>query len=246
LLKRISVAHIMNNLKHIDGFVLLTRHMRDFLDVQTGRCIVVEGMVDGKTRATGTTCGTPSSPIRIVYTGTLHRRYGILNLLAAFRHIPDERFRLILCGAGDAAQEIARASCEDPRIDFRGQLPPPEVWRLQSEATLLVNPRQNTEEFTKFSFPSKTLEYLASGRPMVAYKLNGIPDEYDRHICYVPDNKVETLAAVLADMGNRSPEWLNNRGEAARDWVVREKNNVVQAKRMLEFAKSLEALGRSV
>ena len=38
-----------------------------------------------------------------------------------------------------------------------------------------VNPRQNNEEFTKYSFPSKTMEYLASGVPVVAYKLDGIP-----------------------------------------------------------------------
>jgi glycosyltransferase involved in cell wall biosynthesis len=241
LLKRFSMAHIMSNLKHIDGFVLLTRHMGEFLDVPPGRCTVVEGMVDETAAGARMTRRSPSHLVEIAYTGTLNRRYGILNLLAAFRRITNERFRLILCGAGDAEQEVVRASQEDRRIDFRGQLPPADVRRLQAEATLLVNPRQNTEEFARYSFPSKTLEYLVSGRPMVAYELDGIPDEYDRHICYVPDNRIESLADVLDDMGNRPSEWLNARGAAAREWVLREKNNVVQTGRILALAASLEA-----
>ena len=51
-----------------------------------------------------------------------------------------------------------------------------EIVRLQCEATLLVNPRPSDKEFCKYSFPSKTIEYMASGTPVLMTKLPGVPD----------------------------------------------------------------------
>ena len=63
------------------------------------------------------------------------------------------------------------------RIEFLGMLPRTDVLELQSKATILVNPRQPVGDFTKYSFPSKTIEYMASGTPLLMYKLPGIPEE---------------------------------------------------------------------
>lgn len=39
------------------------------------------------------------------------------------------------------------------------------VLKAQSESEILVNPRNDNNEFTKYSFPSKVIEYLGSGTP---------------------------------------------------------------------------------
>ena len=106
---------------------------------------------------------------------------------------------------------------------------------MQQRAAVLVNPRQNNEEFTKYSFPSKTMEYLASGVPVVAYKLDGIPDEYDSYLNYVPDNSVEALTKTIQSICDMSPEERKDKGERARKFVLNEKNAEKQAKRILDF-----------
>ena len=45
----------------------------------------------------------------------------------------------------------------------------------------------------QYSFPSKTMEYLASGTPSIAYKLEGIPSEYYPFIIFPESNDVESL-----------------------------------------------------
>ena len=42
-----------------------------------------------------------------------------------------------------------------------------------------MNPRSADAEYTKYSFPSKTIEYLATGVPVVMNRLPGIPEEYE-------------------------------------------------------------------
>ena len=68
------------------------------------------------------------------------------------------------------------------------------------------------------------MEYLASGRPVVGYKLDGIPAEYDPHIQYVPANDVDTLKETLRRVCAMPAEERAAIGAAARAFILREKN----------------------
>ena len=99
--------------------------------------------------------------------GGLTKKYGVIELLNAFERLQDENCRLVICGSGDAENDIIEASNRDRRIIFKGLLPRKEVLSLQKSSTILVNQRSNNEEYTKYSFPSKIMEYLSSGTPVV-------------------------------------------------------------------------------
>ena len=218
-----------------DAFVLLTRQMADYMKI-TQPFVVMEGI---STNTEALEKQQNDDIKRILYTGTLHKKFGVLNLVEAFGMINDESYRLIICGVGDSAEEIKKAAAADPRIEFKGQLRRDEVLALQKKASVLVNPRQNNEEFTKYSFPSKNLEYLSSGIPLVAYKLDGIPDEYDRYINYVSDNSMEALRDKLVEIGEDANGSASARAEEAVRFVREEKNS---RKQTLKIKKMLEAL----
>ena len=120
---------------------------------------------------------------------------------------------------------------------FFGKVDRADVLGLQKNATVLVNPRQNNEEFTKYSFPSKNLEYLSSGVPLVAYKLDGIPDEYDDFITYPSDDSASELANEIIKICNMSDDERKVLGSKARDFVFENKNKVKQAQKIIEFIK---------
>ena len=50
------------------------------------------------------------------------------------------------------------------------------------EAKLLINLRNPEDKYTKYSFPSKTFEYMVSGTPFFTTKLEGIPSEYYNYL----------------------------------------------------------------
>lgn len=58
-----------------------------------------------------------------------------------------------------------------------------------------MNPRPNNESYTKYSFPSKDIEYLLSGKPTVAFLLDGMPECY-RDFLYVIDQNKEITSAI--------------------------------------------------
>lgn len=223
-------------MERVDRFVLLTEQMKEPLHVNGRPYTVVEGICDPHLfdKAVGASKETPTEKI-ILYTGTLHRKFGILNLLHAFSMIEDPNYRLFICGGGDAQGEVALAAEKDQRIRFFGYQPKEKINELQQRATLLVNPRQNNEEFTKYSFPSKTMEYMLSGKPVLMYRLDGIPAEYDGYLQYVEDDTVQTLKNKLVEVCEWPLSVREDVGRAARDFVVCNKNRQTQTKKILDL-----------
>lgn len=219
--------------QYVDKFVLLTEQMAERLQLKAPY-VVMEGIAPKADVDIDVTLANQFSEERyILYSGTLNYEFGIGTLLEAFKQIQNPDLKLVICGFGEAEEAVLNAT--DKRIVYLGKVDRKQALALQRKATVLVNPRQNNNEFTKYSFPSKIMEYLASGVPVVAYKLDGIPDEYDSYLNYAPDNTPETLATVIQNVCNMSDEERRSKGNMARRFVLEEKNARKQAKRILEF-----------
>lgn len=224
---------ILTALKRVDDFVLLTEQMKTPLAVGERPYVVVEGICG---------VGSEETPLLvndkkvIFYAGTLHYQYGIKTLLKAFSLIDDPAYELWICGAGEAEKEIRSCAKQDLRIHFYGYVEKAESLRLQKLATVLVNPRTNEGEYTKYSFPSKTIEYMSSGIPVVMYKLDGIPPDYDPYLYYVgEDTSAQALCTRLKEVCELPDQVRLKFGEAARDFVRQEKGCLVQAKKILDM-----------
>lgn len=219
----------------VDKYILLTKHMAERLGLKAP-CMVMEGIATGVTPAATDTVSEDLGKY-ILYTGLLNKKFGIPTLLDAFCQMTDKSVKLVLCGSGDAEDYIREKQQENPNIIFKGRVDRSEALALQKNATILVNPRQNNEDFTKYSFPSKNLEYLSSGVPMVAYKLDGIPDEYDDYIIYPEDDSSETLCRVLSSLVDMTDDERIAIGHKAKKFVSENKNKTQQTKRIVDFLK---------
>ena len=171
----------------------------------------------------------------IFYSGTLNRKFGIRTLLEAFQHADIENTELWICGSGEDEKEVISYAKRDKRIVFFGYCSSEKVGELRNKASVLVNPRQNKGEYTKYSFPSKTLEYMASGRPVVMYKLDGIPDEYDPYLFYVKEEGAAALGEKLKEVCEMKEEERKAFGERAQSFVLDEKNPKKQAQKLLQL-----------
>ena len=217
----------------VDKFILLTEHMAERLGLKAP-FIVMEGIA---TTTDIEACEDKDYGKYILYTGLLNKKFGLCNLVDAFSELNDENVKLILCGSGDAEDYIAQKQKDDKRIITLGRVDRVKALQLQKGAAILVNPRQNNEDFTKFSFPSKNLEYLSSGTPTVAYKLDGIPDEYDDYIIYPADDSVEALRDELVRLLDMSEDERRVLGETAKSFVCANKCKKSQAKRIIDFLR---------
>lgn len=193
-LKKWDIKVFMKESKTVDSFVLLTKQMKDKLDIGSRPYIVVEGIASEKP------CEQTeylSDPKTIVYAGKLNYSFGITTLLEAFSRIPGSNVHLIICGAGEAGRDIEIASREDSRIEYKGLVSPSQALSYMKSATVLVNPRQNNSDYTRYSFPSKIMDYLSTGKPVVSYYLDGMPEYYSSFLYCPEDNTPDALCHQL-------------------------------------------------
>lgn len=179
--KRFDIKKMYKSINSVDSFVLLTESMKDILFVGNRPYMVVEGIVDDFSE-NPTTSVSDNNLCRIVYTGKLNAKFGINDLVNAFMKIENPNYRLILCGDGDARDFVINAAAADKRIEYKGQVSVSKAKEYINSADILVNPRQNNEEYTKYSFPSKIIEYLLSGKPVISFFLDGMPEIYKKFL----------------------------------------------------------------
>jgi len=217
-----------------DSFVLFTEHMALKLPVANKPWIVVEGIYNELDEIQSVQKEINKT---VLYTGTIAKRYGILNLIEAFSNMESPEYRLWICGEGDCRTIIETYSKTDKRVTYFGIIPRNEILIMQRRATVLVNPRTSEGEFTKYSFPSKVMEYLASGTPCIMHRLKGIPDEYYNY-CFVPENEgVESLKKAIQDVCEKNQTELVEFGNTASSFIKNCKNSEIQASKIFTLLK---------
>lgn len=228
----------LNIAKYADGFVFLTEYMKDVFPIFNKPYCVVEGFLPQQINYFNN--DNHFDKKIILYTGSLNMIFGIFELIEAFKLINDENYQLWICGAGDGVNFVKEQAALNNNIVYHGYVNKIRISELQQSANILINPRRNVGAYTKYSFPSKTLEYLTTGKPTIMYKLTGIPDEYDEYLFYVNGDKIEDLKHKIIEVCSLSDQTLLEFGQNARKWVLEEKNNIKQAQKVKELLTIIE------
>lgn len=238
--KKIFVKKSYQTLKKTDTFILLTSQMAERAEIKGKPYIVLEGHVNYqmKKRSKERNCKKKI----ILYAGTLEHKYGIVALCQAFVNVAKEDEELHIYGDGSCKNEVLQYSEYNNKIKFFGNVPNEEVVQAELRATLLVNPRSAAGEFTKYSFPSKTMEYMATGTPVLMYCLPGIPREYYNYLFFIDDgDPTEKIGNAIRNiLDNFSELELMHFGQKAKNFVIDEKNNIIQSRKIIEFINTIK------
>jgi glycosyltransferase involved in cell wall biosynthesis len=244
MLERMDFRAQLSMLRRFDGLVVLTRHIAE--DHAPGvPWMLMEGAVPDTERTAPPSADRGDGPAAgervAMYSGMLNEMNGIPALLEAFGRLREPGWRFWIYGGGPLAGTVEEAARRDPRIEFNSwdRVLAAEVRRRQRQATVLVNPRPSGERVNRYTFPSKLMEYLASGTATVSTAMPGIPEEYHPHLELARDESPDGLAQAIRRAAMRPEAERLARGARTREWVLREKGWERQAERIGEFLRSL-------
>ncbi len=140
---------------------------------------------------------TPSDAFEIVFAGGVHKSNGIDLLLLAFSELDNPNVRLTVYGGGDLVKSVIDAAEKDKRLFYGGILHGDKLVQALLSADLLINPRPTNEEFSQTSFPSKLIEYMATGVPTLTTRLVSIPKVIDDCFFYIDSHDPLTIAEAI-------------------------------------------------
>lgn len=231
---------INNNLfGSMDGFVFLTEQMNRRLNEKNKPYVVLEGHVDSEAPDLDNAAKFEEENGKkvIVYAGSIRKLYGIQNLTEGFLQANIPNSELWIYGDGDYREELTEIAKNNSSIKYMGVCSNQEVVQNELKATLLVNPRPIAPEYTKYSFPSKNMEYMVSGTPLLTTKLPGMPEEYYPYVYLLKDETPKGISEILQKILAVPAIERNERAQQAKTFVLKNKSNVVQANKIIRFLK---------
>lgn len=237
LAKKVDKKLIDFAMSFFDCFALFSPHMKERLKIDNKPWVQLEG-----TYKENSNIGEVEKEFfkTILYTGNLGERTGIRDLLDAFQMIDSPDYRLWIRGNGEEMkQEILRRQKVDNRIVYYEPMSKDDILRLQRRATVLVNPIRPSQLQTRYFFPSKTMEYLASGTPTIMYKLDCLPEEYYQHVYFVEEESAKSLRDKLVEICEKDNSKLGAFGQSAREFILNDKNPVKQAGKIYGLLSSI-------
>ncbi|WP_327043230.1 glycosyltransferase family 4 protein [Micromonospora ureilytica] len=242
LLRGLDVALVRAALARCSGVIALTPALAD--DFAPGRPrLVLEGIcAAGPATVDDARPGAIGVTRDIVYAGGLSRAYGVDRLVEAFGELPGDDLRLCVYGRGELEGWLRERAATDRRIAPPQLLPRAELLPRLSRASVLVNPRPVDQDFVRWSFPSKIIEYLAAGVPVVSTRLPGIPAEYDPWLSFAEPDTAEGLRAAIAGVLRLPPHAARELGAGGARFVRETRSPAAQGRRMHDFLADLTGL----
>ena len=219
-------------MKCFDSFVVLTKYLAEAMEIGDRPYTIVDCIINDAA-ITLPACNNNKDRRRFLYTGSTRSSNGIKTLVDAFEYLPDAE--LWICGSGDSDDYIREKDRKLNNVSFFGSIDHCKIADIQAQCDYMINPRTPAGGLTKYSFPSKTAEYMMTGKPTVMYKLEGLSDDYDELLTFIYSEDPKGLADELKEILNTDQLQLLARARRARNYVMREKSPEAQAGRIISM-----------
>ena len=177
----------------------------------------------------------------VSYIGTVGQAHGVQTLLKAAATLEDRYpdLRFLIVGEGAEREELQKAACHLPNVDFWGERPRNEIPKIIGASDVCVVLLKNNEVFEKV-LPTKILEFFACGRPVVAGVRGFIADLVEKSkagIVIEPGSDTELGDAIERMHENR--ERLISMGNNGRNYVLEHYRREDKALQYLQIIKNL-------
>jgi len=238
--RKVSRAQKLNLaiMRSFKSYLLLTEQMSEVVNPHNCPYIVLEGHADQAMEAVENTLAGKSEKRVVLYAGSLMEIYGIGNLVEGFVAANIPNTELHIYGSGDYEKKLKQQAEKYSNVKYLGVAANSEIVQAELKASLLVNPRPSHEEYTKYSFPSKNMEYMASGTPVLTTRLPGMPEDHKPYVYFLEQEDAEGVRLALQKIFSQDAQTLHDFGARAKAFILKEKNNRAQAAKVIAFVKA--------
>lgn len=144
----------------------------------------------------------------LYFGGALYERYGITDLLSAFRK-STLNYKLLIAGHGPLGPKVNEASLADNRIIYLGEVLGKENFAYEQNAALNINPRRFSSLLDAESVPSKVLEYLVSGQPVLSTWHSKLQSLFPNDINWLEESGEEAIFDFFSSHTDKNGKLVN-------------------------------------
>lgn len=213
--KKSFTLYLLKNAHKLSGYISLTEELNEMFNDKDAPHIVFEGIVDDfDYKETKIASGK-----YLFFGGALLERYGVYNLIKAYKNSDHKDIQLLICGHHANNIKLIESIGSDSNIKYLETLPIEEVIALERHAIACINPRPSSEDLERYSIPSKTLEYLHNGAVTISVKNNKLGKIFYENIVWAKTGSVDDLTIAINKVLSMSQPQREKMGKEAKEKV---------------------------
>lgn len=212
---RSYTKYVLSNCRKYDGYLALTNELNELYNPKAKPNLIIEGLVEDR----DVSAPFDTDVKYFFFGGALLPRYGIYELIKAFNefHKDFEDYYLIIAGHHANKDQLMKAINGNTNIRFLNMIPVSEVLMYESSAVANINPRPFSEDLDRYSIPSKTIEYLVSGRPTISVKNSKLAKYFLEEIVWAKSSSSEDLKEAMVKVATADEEVKENYGKLGKE-----------------------------
>lgn len=183
--------YLIRNAKNLRGYITLTEGLNTLYNKRKKPYVVINGVTRHIETKKENNYGK-----YILFAGSLLRKYGVYELVDAFNKIKEKDIKLLICGH-TSEQDFQTKIYSNQNIVYLGCVNTKELYSLEQNSIMCVNPRPINEEIDLLSFPSKILEYLNYSKLVLSTRNPLIVDTFKNNIIWINSLSSEEFASTL-------------------------------------------------
>ncbi len=153
-----------------------------------------------------------------VCAGMLWDQNGTKLILEAMKLCANPNIKVAFAGRGNDVELIKDAAKADNRISYEGMLSIDELFKLYERSDVLLNLR--IEEEVDFHFPSKLLEYMATGKVVLSTSIAHAKRDYGHLIEILDEITPRALKDAMERIAEMPKSILYEKGKKSREFML--------------------------
>ena len=174
------------------------------------------------------------------FGGSMYERYGVKTLVDAF-HNSNIKSKLVLAGNGPLDKYIESLAEQDYRILYLSQISKEKNIAYMKNSIANINPRPLDKHMDSESVPSKLLEYLSVGNPVISTKYPKLYSTFKDDVLWIDGNDVESMKIALESYNIENQEQYMKKAATARRKVFEFYGLNVQAESINHFLAEINS-----
>ena len=160
-----------------------------------------------------------SYPFVLTFAGNLTSDNGIPLLIKILPFLSDLNVKLNIIGKGALLDLLQKKSSEFSFVTLQQDLSRREILDIMTRSHLLLHPRPTDSPVTRFSFPSKLIEYISTGTPVLSTQLKSIPSDLRPYLNFSLSDSPTSFFNSIVEIYKSSPSEIFSRRISSCDFM---------------------------
>lgn len=198
---------VLSRAMNLSGYISLTSGLNDLFNKSSRANLTIEGVAEEKITNTNR---KPTYGEYIYYNGPLDEKYGVYELIKAFKELDNPHLTLILSGYRANNEKLNNIIGEDKNIINLGMIQNDQIISLANYSTINVNPCPYSEDFDRYVVPDSIVDYLSAPTILVSVRNRQFKNNFEEDAIWIKSNEVLDLLHGIKAALNMKEEDKNN------------------------------------